>query len=141
MKARPAALRRTAAVTVSALLACGQLTDVITLAQRGTPQLTPARDSSTPTAGAATIRGRVVSGDGNVPLHGALITVTVPGQRLPITALVADGTGRYQLTGLPAGRYPITASRPAYIRLAYGQTRPAQSGKPIVVTDRQVLEN
>jgi hypothetical protein len=82
----------------------------------------------------------VTSGEGNMPLRGALVTATVPGQPLPITALT-DETGRYELTGLPAGRYPITASQPGYIRLAYGQTRPAQGGKPIVVAERQTLEN
>jgi hypothetical protein len=43
-------------------------------------------------------------------------------------------------SGLPAGRFSLTASKGSYVTLQYGQTRPMQGGTPLQVLDGQIVE-
>ena len=56
------------------------------------------------------------------------------------TALT-DDQGRYQITGLAAGNYTITASKAGYVDGVYGQRRPLQPGTPLVLADAQAAGN
>ena len=49
--------------------------------------------------------------------------------------------GRYEITGLPAGRYTIRVTRSGYLPLQYGQRRPLEPGKPLQLTDKQVIDH
>ena len=95
----------------------------------------PPRDVGPAAAAIATasIAGRVTAADGKTPIRGAEIVVrggnAQPNSR-PWTA-VTDEEGAYEITGLAAGTYTVTASKTAFVSLAYGQTRPQQPGRSI----------
>jgi protocatechuate 3,4-dioxygenase beta subunit len=52
---------------------------------------------------------------------------------------VTDAQGRFEFSELPAGRYSLFASKPAYVELQYGQRRPYEPGTPIVLRDAETL--
>ena len=98
-------------------------------------------------SGTATVSGRVVASDTGRPIRGARITVTLLTESLetrPSGGTIAnsdgsDGNGMYTVSGLPAGRYIVTASKEGMVTLSFGQTRPAQGGKPVNLADKQSL--
>ncbi len=92
-------------------------------------------------AGTAVIRGRVFAADTNRPLGRARVSVTALGPGGGGQATSTDADGRYEIKELPAGRYTITVNRSGYLRLAYGQRRPLEQGKPLQVADKEVLSN
>ncbi len=47
-------------------------------------------------------------------------------------AVVTDAEGRFSLTGVPAGRYTLTAQKASYLSNAYGAKRPGRPGITIV---------
>ena len=53
----------------------------------------------------------------------------------------APAPPRFEFKDLPSGRYTITASRPGYIRLQYGQRRTGEPGRPVQLGEGQRLEN
>jgi hypothetical protein len=97
------------------------------------------RDNPAQAVGTATIRGRVVAADTGAPIRGASITVS--SEQAGSLNVLTDDTGRYQVTGVPSGSHSVTASKPGYISLSYGQTRPSQGGKPVVLAGKQTLDN
>ena len=102
----------------------------------------PPRDARPPAqAGTAIVRGRVLASDSGRPLRRARITLSGPelGREGRSTSTSLDG--RYEITGLPAGRYTIRVTRSGYLPLQYGQRRPLEPGKPLQVLDRQALEH
>jgi protocatechuate 3,4-dioxygenase beta subunit len=95
--------------------------------------------------GTATLRGRVVAADSGQPLRKAQVRAmanVAPGNtQLPENRLVTtDASGRYEFTGLPAGRYNVTATKGSYVSLQYGQLRPFEPGKPVEILDGQTIE-
>ena len=103
------------------------------------PPPAPARDAPLKT-GTATIRGRVVADGTNAPLARVDVRITTSDSPAANTA-VTDVNGRYELANLPAGKFIVTASKPNYMRVAYGQTRPQGVGQPIEVTDGRTVTN
>jgi protocatechuate 3,4-dioxygenase beta subunit len=99
----------------------------------------PPRDA-VQSIGRSTIRGRVLSADSGTPVRRATIRLNSPELRENRLAST-DADGRYEFSQLPAGRYTINASKPAYVSWVYGQTRPYTNGKPIVLADNQVADN
>ena len=80
-------------------------------------------------------RGRVVSADTGRPLRGATLRlVSLEVMRVAKTA-VTDAEGKYEFTGLVAGRYQLEASAERHLGLRYGQRRPAEAGRPIDLSD------
>jgi hypothetical protein len=107
---------------------------VVTTTSRASAQLPP-RDVA-PNAGPATgvIRGVVTAADTGLPLRGAEIRLS--GNDLPSLrprGAIADAEGRYEIDALSPGQYTITASKPGYVALAYGQTRVVDTGRVIDV--------
>ena len=49
--------------------------------------------------------------------------------------------GRFEFRDLPAGRFTLQAIKSGFVTVQYGQTRPFESGKPIELADKQVLDN
>src|SRR5262249_25674005 len=103
------------------------------------PQVAPPRDAPLKT-GTASIRGRVFADATDAPLARTEVRLSSP-ENPTGKAAETDGEGRYELTSLPAGRFTLAASRPNYVRLPYGQTRPNGLGQPIELRDGQVLAN
>ena len=100
----------------------------------------PPRDTRPSSAGTAVVRGRVLASDTGRPLRRARVMMSGPelGREGRSTSTSLDG--RYEITGLPAGRYTIRVTRSGYLPLQYGQRRPLEPGKPLQLTDKQVID-
>ncbi len=100
----------------------------------------PARDRRTvDTAGTGAIRGRVFASDTGAPLAHAYVSLD-PSPDPKRSSMLTDLDGRFEFTGLPAGRYRLTASKRGYLQLEFGQRRPRQNGKPIELAKGAVME-
>ena len=53
---------------------------------------------------------------------------------------LTDEQGQFELKELPAGRYTLTAMKSGYVALSYGQRRPVETPRPLVLGDKLVLE-
>src|SRR5579864_2773710 len=103
------------------------------------------RDAAAPSpsaAGQGAIAGTVVADDANSrPVRRALVTASgggLGGDRRTVT----DDLGHFALTGLPAGRYTLSARKAGWLTAYYGSThpgRPVFGGSPIVLQDGQRL--
>ena len=105
----------------------------------GQPQRDTSAMAATP-AGTSIITGTVVSAATGVAARRARVSVAgeaIRGGRSATT----DDQGRYAFTGLPAGRYTLTASKSGYLVVTYGQRVPGsgRSGTPIQLGDGQKL--
>jgi protocatechuate 3,4-dioxygenase beta subunit len=94
----------------------------------------PPRDQSQPVSGTARLRGRVVAADDGRPIRRAVLRVSAPELREG-RSTVTDPEGRYEFRDLPAGRFTVSAVKPGFVSIAYGQTRPNEPGRPIDVRD------
>jgi len=99
----------------------------------------PARDNVAPATGTASIRGRVLDVPSGRPLSKVEVR-SASGTGAQASGLT-DGEGRYELTGLPAGTYTISASKANYVRTAWGEQRAEGPGKRITLADGQRLDN
>jgi hypothetical protein len=91
--------------------------------------------------GTSVIRGRVSAADTGRPLRRARVTLRSLEPNVPGQTTTTGTDGRYELTGLPASRYTVSAARSGYLTLSYGQSRPLESGKPVQVPDNKVVDN
>ena len=86
----------------------------------------PPRDvSGRPAATVATgiISGRVTSADSGTPLRRAEI-LALNQQRMEPRTTLTDDDGRFELSGLEAGNWQLTASKTGYSNQQFGQRRP-----------------
>jgi len=98
------------------------------------------RDRPDKPTGTATLRGRVVGGEGGGPLRRAV--VRLQGQEVREGKMTTtDEQGRWELKDLPAGRFTLTATKAGYVTLQYGQRRPFEQGRPLDIQDNQTLNN
>jgi len=88
--------------------------------------------------GTARIRGRVISADSGSPVRRAQVRISGPD--IAAKTAMTDAEGRYEFRDLPGGRFNLSASKSGYVDVQFGQTRPFESGKPLDVTDAQVME-
>jgi len=78
-------------------------------------------------AGSAVVTGRSVDGVTNAPVPGATVSIardSADGRRMPARTVITDADGRFAFTGLPDGRFSVTASRPGWTTGAYQETKP-----------------
>jgi hypothetical protein len=52
---------------------------------------------------------------------------------------VTDGSGRFTIANLPAGRFSLAASKPGFVRVTYGAKRFDRPGTPITLADKQQM--
>jgi hypothetical protein len=71
-----------------------------------------------------------------VPVRRALVTLR---EGLLSLTEISDDKGGFAFANLPAGRFTLTASRPAYIPATYGSRRPGRPGTAVAVAAGQVL--
>ena len=102
----------------------------------------PARDArasttATEPTGRGSIAGIVVSGDASArPLRlASVVLVGLSTGTLRVTMTNADG--RFEVTGLPADRYQVGASKAPYLGAVAGAKRPAHPGAPVALADGQ----
>lgn len=96
----------------------------------------PGRELKT---GTGQIRGRVYSLESGQPIRRAQVRIS--GQDIMPKAALTDAEGRFEFRDLPAGRFTLQATKSGYVSVQFGQTRPYESGRPIELVDKQVLEN
>ena len=65
-------------------------------------------------AGPGSVTGRVVDASTNLPIPGATVTFSSGTPPAVVTTGTTDKTGTYNVTGVPAGTYSVTASAPGY---------------------------
>ena len=91
-----------------------------------------------PKTGSGRIVGRVVAAETGAAIRRA--QVRIMGPDIGSKAALTDAEGRYEFRDLPAGRFNMTASKSGYVSVQYGQTRPHETGRPIELADKQVLD-
>ena len=96
------------------------------------------RDRSPEAAGTASISGRVLSANPRGPLSNVIVTARSENRNAGERS-VTDADGRYSLTGLPAGRYRVSAVKAGYLSLDYGQTQAFESGTPLQLAAGEIL--
>ena len=103
------------------------------------PEIPPGMPGGRPfKTGTGRIAGRVLAAESGSPIRRAQVRINSPdiGMKTSLT----DAQGRYEFRDLPAGRFNLHASKSGYVNVQYGQTRPFESGRPIELADRQVME-
>ena len=72
------------------------------------------------------IAGTVTDSSSGEKLAG--VSVTVADQ-----TAITDGDGKYEFADIPAGRYQISATKPAYVMQTWGQSQPTAPPKPRLI--------
>lgn len=102
-------------------------------------QQAPPREPSTGRIPAASISGRVVSAENGAPLRRAQVRLT--GSSAPEgRTVLTDSEGQFVIEALAAGGATVIASKAGYVELGYGQRRPEEAGRSIVLTAGGRLE-
>jgi hypothetical protein len=101
----------------------------------------PVRDSPARVSreGTAVLAGTVVAAGESpaTPVRRVLVTLTGTGISTFIQA-VTDDQGRFTFAGVPAGRFSLTAEKPAYLKSYFGSTRLGRPpGMPLALADGQ----
>ena len=92
-------------------------------------------------AGKGIIRGAVTAADTGRPIVRAEVRLSSAGLTPPESRVVyTDDKGRFEATALRAARYGLSASKPGYLDLSYGQTRPRESGRPVELSESMPLD-
>jgi len=85
---------------------------------------------------AASLRGVVVENQTGKPLSQTLVTVQpVEGSPGVKASARANSYGNFEFPSLPAGVYLLTASRPGFVTMQYGQKDWQASGTPIMIEE------
>jgi hypothetical protein len=93
-------------------------------------------------AGKGIIRGVVTAADTGRPIRNASIFVNGadPTPGIGTSSVFTDAQGRYEISGLKGGRYSLSATKPGYVPLSYGQTRPNGGSRALTLPESTVLE-
>lgn len=127
-------------ILLTALLALGRPGPMLQIQQAVVGSQQPTRDkTAVPTAGTASIRGRVTNADGR-PLRRAQLRLTGDALDGAQTA-TTNSQGHFEIRDLPAGRYTLTATRAGYLPTTYGESWSGDAGEPIEVFDGAAVEN
>lgn len=87
------------------------------------------------------LRGQVVShGTDPKPVRRAIVTVSGDGL-LHGRTTITDDQGAFAVTGLPAGRFLVTATKPAHLPSAYGAHQPGRSGVAIQLASGETRDD
>jgi hypothetical protein len=96
------------------------------------------RDARSGAAGAGSLSGILLTEEPSPrPVPRARIELSIEGQ--PARTAFSDAGGAFTFRGLPAGRYLLAASKPAYVRASYGAKRAGRPGTPITIADGQQI--
>src|SRR5258707_4256131 len=84
------------------------------------------------------VRGRILTATGR-PARRASVRMLPPTGGFP-RVVSADQDGRYEFTEVQAGEYRISAGKPGYLALEYGQQRAFERGKVVTIRAGEALE-
>jgi hypothetical protein len=92
-------------------------------------------------AGTAGLSGSVVVAGAGQPARRARVSISSP-ELQDSRSTTTDDQGRFAFSGLPAGRYTLNVSKPGYVNVSYGQSRPGpgRPGTPIQLAEGQQFE-
>ena len=96
------------------------------------------REQTVP-VGTGAIAGFVVAEGAGTPVRRARVNISGAAIRGGRSAMTTD-EGRFSFTGLPAGRYTMTASKAGYVDITYGAKRAGRPGTPIELADGQKID-
>jgi len=89
--------------------------------------------------GTASISGVVVSdGQTPAPLRRAIVSLS-GGELARVRSAISDDAGRFTIGNLPAGRYTLKGTKPAYITTEFGSKRAGRPGSAIAIADGQAM--
>jgi hypothetical protein len=91
-------------------------------------------------AGKGIIRGVVTALDTGKPIRNATIFIRGADSPPTLDPRFTDAQGRYEISGLEAGQYRLSATKPGYVPLSYGQTRPNGGSRALTLSESTVLE-
>ena len=91
-----------------------------------------------PKTGTSILRGRVVSADTGSTVRRAQVRISGPD--IGSKGALTDANGRYEFKDLPAGRFNLSVIKSGFVTMQYGQRRPFEPGRPIDLSDGQLLE-
>lgn len=128
----------------------GQTSPRIAMPRQSPPM--PPRDTSArptpplPEVGTASLTGRVVAAETGQPLRRATVSAmstrppdvsrrNAPFQPPRGFSARTDDEGRFTIAEVPAGEYNLTARRPGYVELSFGQMRPGGPSRRITVAE------
>jgi len=95
------------------------------------PAAPPPKKEGDPNKGTGVIRGRITLSNGR-PARKASIQLTGTSSA---RATAADENGNYEFNDLSTDTFFLSAGRPGYLVLEYGQTRAFERGEPIELKD------
>jgi hypothetical protein len=72
------------------------------------------------------------------PVRRAIVSLTGEGLAIRRSVITDDG-GRFEFTGLPAGRFTLTSSRASLLAVPYGATQTSGLGRAIALRDAQAV--
>lgn len=112
-------------------------------AGQGVSQPQTSRDvRQQPPAVGGIIAGTLVTADSGRAVRRARVSLSSPDQRVA-RSVSTDDQGRFSFGDLPAGQYTLSASRPGWLDVTYGQKRPGSGrpGTPIQLATAQKLDS
>jgi hypothetical protein len=113
----------------------------LTLSVALSAQQPPAPQPAAQAAGKGTIRGVVTAADTGKPIRGVGVQIFgVEGTQADSRTVSTDAQGRYEFSGLKAGRYGLNAQKAGYLNSGPGQTRPGQAARPVDVSETTPLD-
>jgi hypothetical protein len=126
------------ALTLVPACAYGQvINQQVVISGDGGPIQMPNRNQPAKT-GTAALRGRVVAMDTGQAIRRAQVRLS--GGDVGMKSALTDSNGRYEFKDLPAGRVTLNVSKGGFVNMQYGQTRPFEPGRPIELSDGQVMD-
>ena len=96
----------------------------------------PGAAQGPPRPGTAIVTGRVLAGDDSTPVAAATVSLSGgPLARFDALRLLTDAQGRFFFTGVSAGTYEITVTKPGWMPGAFGRSRPSGVSSSLVIAD------
>src|SRR5262249_32730724 len=130
---RPDRWRSMKAISVAAFTLAAVLSSPICGSAQVRDLPKPARDNAALPAGTASVVGTILTDtEPPRPVRRAIVTVNSSDRSVGKT-VVTDDTGRYAVTGLPAGRYNLDASKRGWVSISYGSKGPGRAGTAVAL--------
>ncbi len=81
------------------------------------------------------ISGTVRDANTGKEISGVTVRLLLVNQTCPVREMLTDEMGEFYFSGVPQGRYRVSATRNGYVRATYGQTRENPIGQELVITN------